>query len=166
MDKKHLGQVLEDNLARQLHWISSADSKAAFIFSLNAAMLGLLATAAPAYPTSWTIAPAIATAFCVASAFASLVFLSLATFPKTDGPKGSMLYCGGIAQRDLAEYAELMNGVSLDIYINDLTSQCHRNAVIANEKFKWIQRAMVSLYLGITPWALSIWLLYSAATKL
>lgn len=164
MDGKELVPILESNLARQLHWIASADSKGAFIFSLTAAMLGLLAAVAPSAPITWTIAPAITTAFAVASAFASLVCLSFAAFPRTDGPKASLIYCGGVAQRDANQFNEQVHQLSIDAYTADLALQCHRNAVIACEKFKWVQRAMISLYISLVPWALSVWLLYSVAT--
>lgn len=165
MDSKELLPILEANLARQLHWIASSDTKAAFIFSLTAAMLGLLAAIAPANPSLWTIAPSITTAFTVVSAIAALVFLSFATFPKTDGPRGSLIYCGGVAQRDALQFSDQIHAISPIAYTKDLATQCHRNAVIATEKFKWIQRSMIALYISIVPWALSLWILYSASKR-
>lgn len=163
MESKDLLPVLEANLARQLHWIASSDSKSAFIFSVTAAMLGLLAAVAPADPAQWKIAPSITTVFTVVSAAASLAFLSFAAFPKTDGPKGSLVYCGGVAHRHQSHFCDQILSASYDTYAKDLAAQCHRNAVIASEKFKWIQRSMIALYVSIAPWALSVWLLYSAS---
>ena len=43
MDHQELVPFLETNLSRQLHWISAADSKTAFAFTLATVMLGVLA---------------------------------------------------------------------------------------------------------------------------
>lgn len=156
--------LLEANLARQLQWISWSDTKSAFIFSVTATMVGLLAAVSPANISLWSTAQAVVASFTVAAAAAVFIFLSLATFPRTDGPKGSLVYCGGIAQRELAQFGDEIFAVSNDGYARDLAAQCHRNAALACEKFKWIQRAMIALYLAVGPWAVSVWLLYSGRT--
>jgi hypothetical protein len=153
--------LLEANLARQLQWISWSDAKSAFIFTIAAAMIGLLAAVAPSTAAEWTTAQAISASFAIAAAAAAFVFLSLAAFPRTDGPKGSLVYCGGVAQREQSQFCIDISAVSSQGYVADLAAQCHRNAVIACEKFKWIQRALIALYLAVAPWAISVWLLYS-----
>jgi hypothetical protein len=153
--------VLEANLARQLEWISWSDTKSAFIFSLAAAMIGLLAAVSPTDVSLLSTSQAISASFTVAGAAAAFIFLSLATFPRTDGPKGSLVYCGGIAHREIAQFGDEILAVSGESYARDLAAQCHRNAVIACEKFKWVQRAMIALYLAVGPWAVAVWLLYS-----
>ena len=161
MESRDRIALLEANLARQLQWISWSDTKSAFIFTLAAAMVGLLAAVAPDRPAEWTTGQAVSTSFAIAAAAATFVFLSLAAFPRTDGPKGSLVYCGGVAQREQSQFFVEISGISYEEYAADLAAQCHRNATIACEKFKWIQRALIGLYLAIAPWAIAVWLLYS-----
>ena len=163
MEHHEQAVFLETNLGRQLHWIAAADTKAAFAFTLNTAMLGLLAAVAPRSTATWTIAPAIFTSFAVALGLASLLFLSFASFPRTLGPKGSLIYCIGVAQRNLEQFKQAVTSLTAEAYIDDLAAQCHRNAEIATRKFTWVQRAILCLYLSVTPWALALFLLYSAA---
>ena len=160
MEHRELVPLLETNLARQLHWISSADTKAAFVFTLTTAMLGLLAAIAPRTTSAWTIAPAVFASFAGALGAAALLFVSFASFPRTKGPKRSLIYCAGIAQRSADQFKEGIYGLSVDAYTADLAAQCHRNAEIATRKFAWIQRALFCLYLSVPPWALALWLLY------
>lgn len=154
--------LLEANLGRQLQWISWSDTKSAFIFTLVAAMVGVLATIAPDRAAEWSTLQAVSASFAIAASVAAFVFLSLAAFPRTSGPKGSLVYCGGVAQREIHQFYSEISSVPQEDYIQDLASQCHRNAVIACEKFAWVQRAMIALYLAIGPWAVALWLLYSA----
>ncbi len=161
MEKLERIALLETNLSRQLQWISWSDTKTAFTFSLTAAMVGLLAAVSPKHIDLWSTSQAVSASFTVAGAAAALIFLSLATFPRTDGPKGSLVYCGGISHRELAQFVDEIFAISNDSYAKDLAAQCHRNAIIACEKFKWVKRAMIALYLAIGPWAVAIWLLYS-----
>ncbi len=161
MDHREVVQLLESNLARQLHWISSADTKVAFVFTVATGMLGLLAAISPNSTSAWTIAPAVFASFAGALGAAALLFVSFASFPRTEGPKGSLIYFAGIAQRSADQFKETILGLSLDAYTADLATQCHRNAEIATRKFAWIQRALLFLYLSVPPWALSLWLLYA-----
>ena len=165
MEHRELVALLESNLARQLHWINSADTKAAFAFTLNTAMLGLLAAAAPRSATNWALAPAIFASFAVALGVTSLLFLSFASFPRAKGPKGSLIYFGGIAQRGENQFKEAIQGLNNELYMDDLAAQCYRNAEIATRKFSWIQRAFFCLYISILPWTLALWLLYSATKQ-
>lgn len=103
MEQKDRIALLEANLARQLQWISWSDTKSGFIFTLAAAMVGLLAAVAPDKAAEWSTAQTVSASFAVAAFAAALLFLSLASFPRTGGPKGSMVYCGGISQRDEAQ---------------------------------------------------------------
>jgi hypothetical protein len=165
MDHKELVPLLESNLDRQLQWIAAADKKAAFTFTLATAMLGILASVAPKSACAWTIAPAIFTCFSVALSVSALFCLSFATFPRTKGPRGSLVFCAGIAQRSADQFKEATDCLSLEAYTADLALQCHRNAEIATLKFTWIQRALVCLYFSVIPWAIALWLLYSGTPR-
>lgn len=161
MEQKDRITLLEANLGRQLQWITWSDTKSGFIFTLAAAMVGLLAAVAPDKAAEWSTAQAVSASFAIVASAAALLCLSLAAFPRTDGPKGSFVYCGGIAQREEAEFCQDIVTVTGEEYAQDLARQCHRNAAIACEKFKWVQRALIALYLAVAPWALAVWLLYS-----
>lgn len=152
---------LEGNLSRQLAWISAADSKGSFIFALDTAMLGILAAVIPKSGTAWEIAPAIVASFSAIFGLASVLFLCFSSFPRTDGPKKSLIFFGGIAQRDGKQFTEAVSLLNHESYLADLSTQCHRNAEIAHSKFIWIRRALISLYLSVVPWAIAIFLLYN-----
>jgi len=154
-------RFLETNLGRQLSWIRAADSRAALAFALNTGMLGVLAAVSPKQATAWGVAPAILASFAAAFALASLVCLTFASFPRVEGPRGSLVFFGGIAQRTTAQFKEAVTALSDESYIDDLANQCHRNAEIASQKFSWVQRAFVCLYLAVPPWGFAIFLLYN-----
>jgi len=153
-------RLLETSLDRQFHWISGADVKAGFAFTLDTAMLGLLAAIAPRTTANWAIAPAIFTAFAVFFELVALAFLAVASFPRTGGPRGSLIFCGGIAQKTVEQFRDAMKGLSATAYIEDLASQVYRNAEIAARKFTWIQRALSCLFISVVPWGIALWLLY------
>ncbi len=154
-------RFLETNLGRQLSWIGAADSRSALAFALNTGMLGVLAAISPKQATAWAVAPAVFASFAVVFALGSLVCLTFASFPRVDGPRGSLVFFGGIAQRTAEQFKEAVNVLSDESYVDDLANQCHRNAEIANRKFSWVQRAFVCLYLAVPPWGLAIFLLYN-----
>ena len=160
MDDRARIDLLDANLGRQLHWIAAADTKAGFAFTFSTALLGVLAASVPKDPSAWGVAPAIFASFAAAFTVAALLFLTFASFPRTEGPARSMVYCGGIAQCNIDQFRAMMSDVAVDAYCVDLAEQCHRNAQIAANKFAWIQRALVCLYLAVLPWALAIWTLY------
>jgi len=151
---------LEENLARQLAWISAADSKISFVFAIDTAMLGLLAAVSPMAVCSWRVAPAVFAGFAAVFGLTSLILLSLASFPRTKGPKSSLIFFGGIAQRDASQFKESVCEMSPESHLDDLCAQCHRNAEIADRKFAWVQWATVALYLSVVPWFCAIYLLY------
>jgi hypothetical protein len=126
-------------------------------------MLGALSVLAPA-TTNWTILAAITTSFAAFFLVLSIVFAALASFPRTTGPKGSLIYFGGIVSKDLSQYEAAVRGMTEEGYLDDLIKQCHRNAQIADRKYVWVQRSMASLFISALPWAVSLFLLYS--TKL
>ena len=156
--------LLESTLTKQLHWINVADSKVAFYFAVSTTMLGVLAAKAPARAADWTTAPAIFASLALALELTALLFLSFASFPRTTGPKSSLLFFGGITQRSLDQYKRTVRSLGSEAYIDDLSEQCHRNAEIAAKKFSWVQRASICAYLSVLPWALSLWLLYDTSS--
>ena len=154
-------RFLETNLGRQLSWIRAADSRSALAFALNTGMLGFLAAVSPKQATAWGVVPAIFASFAAAFALASLVCLTFASFPRVEGPRGSLVFFGGIAQRTAEQFKEAVIALSDASYVDDLANQCHRNAEIASRKFSWVKRAFVCLYLAVLPWGFAIFLLYN-----
>ncbi|MDA3821661.1 MAG: DUF5706 domain-containing protein [Bacteroidales bacterium] len=153
--------VLEGELSRLLGWINTAETKISLVLAISTAMLGALAVLSPVC-SGWTVSTAILASFATLCLVLSIVFLAVSSFPRTDGPGGSLIYFGGISSLDLSAYITSMSNLTEDQYINDLICQCHRNAQIAERKFTWVKRAIVCLFLSSGPWALSLYLLYSA----
>lgn len=153
--------ILEKELSRLLAWIQSAETRIGLVLPLSTAMLGVLSVLAPTF-SKWTIFPAIMSAFSVLFLVLSVTFSALASFPRTSGPKGSLIYFGGIVSMELDQYRAASKNLDLDEYIEELIKQCHRNAQIAERKYAWIQRALGCLFISSAPWALSVYLLYSA----
>lgn len=160
MEDRENVRFLESNLARQLAWINAADSKISFVFAIDTAMLGLLAAISPAKVGDWTVVPAVLAAVAAVLVLISLILLSLASFPRTKGPKSSVVYFGSISQMDVDQFKESVFEMSIESYVDDLCAQCHRNAKISQRKYSWVQRASVALYLSVVPWSLSIYMLY------
>jgi hypothetical protein len=163
MEERETISLLEANLARQLHWIAAADTKAGFAFTLVTAMLGLLAALAPATTAGWDIASAVFSSLTAVTGSGSLVCLWAVAFPRTDGPRPSLVYCGGVSVRTAEQFREEFMAISPAKYAADLAVQCHRNAEIASTKFTWVQRAMMFLCASVPLWVASIWLLYGRA---
>ena len=161
MQDEDLIPFLETNLSRQLHWIASADAKVAFVFTLATAMLGVLAAVAPSGSECWSQTFAVLTLIAAVLETVALTFASFAAFPRIKGPTGSLIYCGGIAERTHDQFGDALRDMSSASYAADLASQCHRNAEIATAKFLWVHRALRCLYASVVPWALSLWGLYT-----
>ena len=161
MDKLDKISFLESNLARQLGWISAADKKASFIFGIDTAMLGVLAAISPAAGKDWSVAPATMATLALFFGVTALLFLCFATFPRTTGPKGSILFFGGIANRSSKQFEDAVTQLTQESYIQDLSLQCHRNAEIADCKFDWVRKAQLALYISVLPWGIAIFLLYN-----
>jgi hypothetical protein len=165
VEKNELIAVLEKSLNRQLDWVKSADTKAAFSFAMNTAMLGVLAAMAPKHAASWTTLQAVFASFAAFFGFISLASLSVAAYPRTQGPKQSLIFSAGIAQRSTDQFKQAMVVLDEDAYITDLAEQCHRNAEIAITKFSWVQRAVFCMYVAVVPWAVALWLLYNSVAQ-
>jgi hypothetical protein len=148
-----------DILSKQLAWISAADSKVAPIFAINAAMLGVLAALIPPI-ANWTIFRTIITILSVIPLIASMIFLTITTFPRLSGPKGSYIYFGGIVTKSEDSYVNDMTNINEDVFLKDILTQTYRNAEIAKSKFNHIKKAMALTFISLPIWLLAVWLLY------
>jgi hypothetical protein len=146
-------------LALQLQWIAAADGKVTPVFAIDTAMLGVLAALAPP-PAEWTIGAGITTSLAIAALVSSVVCLAQATFPRLEGPGGSLLFFGDIASITRSDYLNRMLACKEDELIKDIYVQIHRNAEIAKDKFYFIWWAMVFSFCGLPFWIIAVWLLY------
>lgn len=152
---------LESHLARLLGWISAADAKITPVLAVNTASLGALAAlAAPV--RKWDIWLALGTAVTLVLLALSFLHVFLAAFPRTHGPKGSLVFFGGITERTEDEFVGEILNVQPGEYTRDLARQCYRNAEIAGEKFHHVKLATTFLLGALLPWAVTIYFMYGA----
>ena len=144
--------ILERNLA----WIAAADAKVAISVTINVAMLGGLAGIfgwTEANRTHW------ADLACVVAVFlssAAVFCAAMAIFPRTNGPKQSLLFSVPVADRDLPDYQAALKDCSDELLLKDWAGQIHRNAEIAKIKFAWVRLAMIWSFLGVPAWVVAI----------
>lgn len=154
-----------DLLSKQLSWISAADSKVAPMFAINTAMLGVLAALIPPI-ANWTIFRVIITTLSVIPLITSMIFLTLVTFPRLSGPKGSYIYFGGITTKSENSYVNDMINIEDDVFLKDILTQTYRNAEIAQSKFNHIKKAIALAFISFPIWLLAVWLLYGIKTTI
>ena len=92
-------------LERQLTWIAAADAKVGVVVTLHVAMLGGLGAAytAAVAKSSWVNGMAAAYAIL---ALLSLICAAMALWPRTDGPKNSMIYFGCVVKGRCEDYVD------------------------------------------------------------
>lgn len=149
---------LETTLARLLGWIQSADQKINFILTLDIAMLSTLVaifSSASDYRTETTVCIVLS----ILTLVASILFISIATFPRTKGTYGSLIFFGGITTKSPMQYKNQITNLDIQEYINDLTEQCYINAIIAEKKIYWVKYSLICLFVTVLPWILSIYFL-------
>ena len=151
-------ETLERTLDRQLRWIAAADAKIPPVLAVTTAMLGVLSGFAPK-PGDWTWLLALFTATALLMLSASVVNLFLAGFPRTEGPKRSLVYFGGISERSESEFIDEVLTVQDETYLRDLASQCYRNAEIAGAKFGHVKSATKLMFGSFLPWAIALYLM-------
>lgn len=159
MEQERLTEILETALERNLSWIGAADTKAGFVFAIDTAMLGLLAAAAPAYG-KWTPSSVTWGVIAAALVLASLGCLTAAVSPRTSGPRLSLIFFGAVADRDVDVFRAEVMGLDDAQYVEDLIQQVHVNASIAGQKYAWVKRATIFLYVGLLPWASATYTLF------
>jgi hypothetical protein len=131
------------------------------ILPLSTAMLSALAILSPAKASEWSVCAGIFSAIAVLLLITSIICAAVASFPRTKGPKGSLIYFGGITTRDTDQFKTEILALTEDRYLNDLISQCHVNAQIACRKYHWIQQSLALLFMSSFFWLISIYCLYS-----
>lgn len=154
--------VGESLLARNLGWIAAADAKASTIFGIDAAMLGVLAALTPTVSGDWQILPAIASFIAAVALLASVTYLALATFPRLDGPKNSIVFFGTAVSLTSQEFTRRVQQGITDELVQDVAAQAFRNAEIARVKYHHLKSSQMLMFLGAALWLGAISLLYYA----
>lgn len=153
-------ETLESDLARNIAWIAAADAKTGFLLTLAAAMLGLQAAVAPAYGR-WTQGGVLFGATSASLLLCSLACAAAAVFPRTKGPRRSLIFFGDVAALELEAFTARAMARSEDSYTSDLIEQCHVNAVIAAKKYAWVGRSAYLLFAAVMPWLLATFIMFS-----
>jgi hypothetical protein len=153
-------RIAESTLSRQLEWVSRADSKSSFTAGLSTAMLGALATVATR-PSEWPAPLAVMVASVIVLLAASLFSTYWASYPRLDGPQDSLIFFGTMAAKHFAKFQQQFVAATPESYLDDLLHQCHRNAVIADTKYRHLKGAYKLISLSLVPWALAIWIFRS-----
>lgn len=143
----------ETTLARLVTTGTIADSRSGLVISSNLAMLGALiatlsgAALPQAGPLLWPFV-VLASAGCVAS----IAMAGLAAFPRPGTRPGSLVFFGSIAAMERDQYFDRLRTVAQVEFARDLADQCHRVAVLAALKFRWVRRAMATMIAAAVPW--------------
>lgn len=159
MDNREKIRILEWKLERLLYWIRIAEVRMTIILPLSTAMLSVIAVLAPK-SGDWNVGAAIFAALSCLLIIASIVCAAVSSFPRTKGPKGSLVYFGGIVTRELDQYKQNIKSLNEEHYMDDLMAQCHVNAQIAEKKFYWIKISLGCLFISIIPWFIAVYALY------
>ena len=122
-------------------------------------MLGLLAAAAPAYG-HWTPVGAVLGTIATMMLLSTIFALTAAVFPRTSGPKLSLIFFGSVSARDIDTFRSEIAQLDDEGYVEDLIQQCHVNAQIAAIKYGWVKRASVLLYVALVPWIAATYTLF------
>jgi hypothetical protein len=147
----------ETTLARLVATGTIADSRSGLIISSNLAMMGaLIATLSGAKllgagPWVWSLV-ALTAAGCIAS----IAMAAVAAFPRPGHRAGSLVFFGSIADMARDDYFARLRAVSQVEFARDLADQCHRVAVLAALKFRWVRRAMLAMIAAALPWLICL----------
>ena len=147
----------ETTLGRLVTTGTIADSRSGLVVSSNLAMLGALiatlsiTTLLRAGPWLWLLVGLTA-----AGCLASISMAALAAFPRPGNRPGSLVFFGSIAEMARDDYFDRLRTVPQVDFARDLADQCHRVAVIAALKFRWVRRAMVTMIAAAIPWLICL----------
>ena len=141
----------EDNLKRQLDWISRHDSRIAVIFGICVAMLGFLATETTAF-SKLNAGSIFFSMGAIAAQTVSLAAIYFSHYPRTVSPSNSLLFFGDIAKLGLQQFSTNFCSRTEKEHLNDLCDQIHINATIITKKFDALKVALIFLLLSAPPW--------------
>lgn len=157
MSKSPAGQfdkidIATNQLDRVLSFFPRVDAKGSFLFAIDTAMLGVLASNFRKEDFG-LLFHMFDAAVCVLLLAASLVFLYRASFPSLSGGQSSLIYFGAIGKLREAQFVRNFTSVSAKVWLEDLTSQIWRNSDILNAKYFSIKVSFILTALALIPWA-------------
>jgi len=155
-DKERL-LVAQWVLERNLSWIAAAEVKVGVIVAIDTALLGSLGAAFSSSGTAvrtvwaylWTVGAGVAAA-------AGLFCAAMAVLPRLNGPAKSLVFFGRVGALDEPEYIERFKSATDTQLLEDWTTQIHRNAQIACDKFAWVRASMYWSFISVAPWFAAI----------
>jgi hypothetical protein len=147
----------ETTLARLVATGTIADSRSGLVVSSNIGMLGALVasfsgTTLLTEVTWMWLMVGLTSVSCVAS----IAMAALAAFPRPGTRPGSLVFFGSIAEMPREEYFHRLRAVPQVDFARDLADQCHRVAVLAALKFRWVRRAMAAMIAAAVPWLICL----------
>lgn len=80
----------------------------------------------------------------------------MAVLPRVTGPSKSLLFFGRVSAYQEADYKDEFKKATEAEILDDWTSQIHRNAQIAHDKFSWVKSGMYWSFLAVLPWFAAI----------
>jgi hypothetical protein len=113
----------EKQLERLLEWISRLDTKFNIILGVELAMLGVLATSAPAH-AFWSWLTYLLFGITVFFIGSSLYSLYQANRPYLVGPKNSLIFFSSVANLSIDSYRTKFFRLTQQEYLEDLLTQC------------------------------------------
>jgi len=149
-------QFLEKNLARQLDWIRAADSKIAPVIFITTSLLGASVAFLSKTPklSGFTLTLA---AVCIIALIYTLFCMVMVNFPRITRYDESAIFFEGIKFSGFSGFEKKAGEITEEAYFNDLTRMCYNSAIIASTKFKYVKKAMISLFIAILPWTLLVY---------
>jgi hypothetical protein len=155
---------LDKMLDRNLRWVAAADAKIYPIFTIDAAMLGVLATLMRP-GARWTLELMITCGLATAALLASIVCLTLASFPRLERSRrseSSLVYFAHAIRLGESEYIKRVSSEPTPALIQDLARQAYRSAEIAYLKYRAIRWAMILFFASVMPWLIAVAALYQS----
>lgn len=143
-------------LDRQIHWISSADSKAGFVVAIDTALFAGLSAIISQEGEHLAGFTFFVVALAASLLALSVVLAALVVRPRTDGPRASLFFFVAISAMERETYQDALDGATDTELLRDCAAQIHRNAEIATKKHKWASRAMLIALLAGAVWSVAV----------
>ena len=160
MDEKQKIDTAKWLLERTLGWIATADVKVGVAMALDTAMVGGIATAYGASEvaarTPWCYLWLVATGITMVIA---IFCAAMAAIPRIRGPVKSMIFFARVAEQSQADYVDQFGKMTESKFLEDLTTQIHRNSQIATDKHWWVRKSLTWSFFASIPWVAAITLL-------
>jgi len=154
-------EAADTQLARVLEFAPRADSKLSLALGVGTAMLGVLASRAPAFAKlQW---PQLIVLMPIVLIAISLFYVYRGLFPRLEGGQNSLIYFGQIADLTESTFIKDWAAFTDESYVADVLAQVHRNSEIVAMKYNATRQSYVFLAWSIVPWAISFAFLIATA---